>query len=109
VPAGGTGVQQECGVTALSDNGARADRAIGGLVRDAIRQFAELSGLEPEKVSGVRSSESGWSILIDVVELERIPATTSVMCTYRVDVDSDAQLTGFERLRRFTRATTDGR
>ena len=57
----------------------------------------------------MRSSDNGWSILIDVVELERIPATTSVMCTYRVDVDGEAQLTGFERLRRFTRATTDGR
>ena len=96
-------------MTALSENGARVDRVIGGLVRDAVRQFAELSGLEPERVSGVRSSDNGWSILIDVVELERIPATTSVMCTYRVDVDGEAQLTGFERLRRFTRATTDGR
>jgi hypothetical protein len=97
------------GVTAVSENGARANRPIGGLVRGAVQQFAELSGLEPERISGVRSSENGWSILVDVVELERIPATTSVMCTYRVDVDSDAQLTGFERLRRFTRATTDGR
>ena len=96
-------------MTALSNNGARADRATGGLVRDAVRQFAELSGLEPERVSGVRSSENGWSILVDVVELEQIPATTSVMCTYRVDVDSDKQLTGFERIRRFTRASTDGR
>ena len=96
-------------MTALSDNGARADEAIGGLVRDAVRQFAELSGLEPERVTGVRPSEKGWSILIDVVELERIPATTSVMCTYRVDVDSDKQLTGFERVRRFIRSSTDGR
>ena len=93
----------------MSNNGARADHAIGGLVRDAVRQFAELSGLEPERISGVRSSENGWSILVDVVELERIPATTSVMCTYRVDVDHDKQLTGFERIRRFTRAATDGR
>lgn len=99
----------ECGVTALSNNGARANRAIGGLVRDAVRQFAELSGLEPERVSGVRSSENGWSILVDVVELERIPATTSVMCTYRVEVGRDAELTGFERVRRFTRSATDGR
>ncbi len=94
-------------MTALSENGARADGAIGGLVRDAARQFAELSGLEPERISGVRSSEKGWSILIDVVELERIPATTSVMCTYRVDVDSDKQLTGFERIRRYIRSSTD--
>lgn len=96
-------------MTALSNNGARANHAIGGLVRDAVRQFTELSGLEPERVCGVRSSDSGWSILVDVVELERVPPTTSVLCTYRLEVDKDAQLSGFERVRRFIRSATDGR
>jgi gas vesicle protein GvpO len=36
---------------------------------------------------------------VDVVELERVPSTTSVMCTYRLDLDADAHLTGFERVR----------
>ncbi len=46
-------------------------------------------------------------MLIDVVELERIPATTSVIGTYRVDVDSAGELVSYERIRRFTRGTTD--
>lgn len=82
---------------------------IGGLVQAGVRQFVALSGATPERVSGVRSSEEGWSVLVDVVELERVPSTTSVMCTYRLDLDADALLTGFERVRRFTRASTDGR
>jgi hypothetical protein len=46
-------------------------------------------------------------VLVDVVELERIPSTTSVMATYRVDVDGGGALTGYERLRRFTRGSVD--
>jgi hypothetical protein len=46
-------------------------------------------------------------VLIDVVELERIPATTTIMATYRVDVDAAGELSGCERLRRYTRGTTD--
>ena len=46
---------------------------------------------------------------VDVVDVERVPATTSVLSTYRVDTDPEGQLIGYERIRRFTRASTDGR
>lgn len=77
------------------------------MVRNAVSQFIELSGSEPERVCGVRSSDNGWSVLVDVLDLERVPSTTSVMSTFRIDIGNDGQLTGYERLRRFTRATTD--
>jgi hypothetical protein len=67
----------------------------------------ELSGAEPEQVCGLRSTDDGWSVLVEVVDVERIPATTSVMSTYRVDVDGDGDLVGYERVRRYTRAATD--
>jgi hypothetical protein len=76
-------------------------------VRRAVREFAELVQQEPERISGIRRVEDGWSVLVDVVELERVPSTTSVLATYRVDLDSDGEMRGYERLRRFTRATTD--
>lgn len=82
---------------------------IGDAVQTALRQFVALSGETPERVSGVRSTDDGWSVLVDVVEVERVPSTTSVLCTYRLDVDKQEHLTGFERIRRFTRASTDGR
>ena len=86
-----------------------ASGGIGDLVQSALQQFVALSGETPERVSGVRSTDDGWSVLVDVVELERVPSTTSVMCTYRLDIDEQAHLAGFERVRRFTRASTDGR
>ncbi|MGY1831632.1 gas vesicle protein [Geodermatophilus sp. SYSU D01180] len=78
-----------------------------GAVRGALEQFMALTGLEPVATTGVRRDGDGWSVLVDVVELERIPSTTSVMATYRVDMDGSGALTGFERLRRFSRGQVD--
>jgi hypothetical protein len=92
----------------VSENGKR--RGNGGIVRavqGALEQFAGLTQLEPVGATGVRREEDGWSVLVDVVELERVPSTTSVMATYRVDLDVDGELTGYERLRRFTRGSVD--
>lgn len=79
-----------------------------GAIRAAVAEFRTLTGREPEGVTGVRKvAEGGWSVLLDVVELERIPATTSVIATYRVDVDAEGEMLACERLRRYTRGTTD--
>lgn len=77
-------------------------------IRAATEQFGALIGRAPEAVSGVRAlPDGGWSVLVDVLELERVPATTSIMATYRVDIDAVGELYGCERLRRYTRGTTD--
>ncbi|MFI9389102.1 gas vesicle protein GvpO [Kutzneria sp. NPDC052558] len=71
--------------------------------------FHALTGHEKCSVTGLRvRPEGGWSVLLDVVELSRIPLSTSVMATYRVDIDGAGQLCGCERLRRYTRGATDG-
>lgn len=94
----------------MTKNGERQHGGNGGVVsavRSALQQFAELTQLEPVGATGVRREEHGWSVLVDVVELERVPSTTSVMATYRVDIDSGGELTGYERLRRFNRGAVD--
>jgi hypothetical protein len=102
-----------------ADEHQSADRAAGDaherrprlpvieVVRRAMTQFAELVGREPEGVSGVRRTEDGWSALVDVVELDRIPPSTSVLATYRVDLDENGDLISYERLRRYHRGATD--
>jgi Gas vesicle synthesis protein GvpO len=93
----------------VSENGKRhgGSGGIVSAVQAALEQFAGLTQLEPVAATGVRREEDGWSVLVDVVELERIPSTTSVMATYRVDVDAGGELTGYERLRRFSRGSVD--
>ena len=77
-------------------------------IRAATDQFAMVTGLTPHAVTGIRSrGDDGWSVLVDVVELARIPDSTSVMATYRVDIEADGELGACERLRRFTRGATD--
>jgi hypothetical protein len=93
----------------VSENGDRRGDHGGvvSAVKGALEQFAGLTQLEPVATTGVRRDGDGWSVLVDVVELERIPSTTSVMATYRVDLDESGALTGFERLRRFNRGSVD--
>lgn len=79
------------------------------VVQRALAQFTELSGAQPEQVCGLRSTEEGWSILVEVMDVERVPSTTSVLSTYRIDVNADAELIGYERVRRYTRSATDPR
>jgi hypothetical protein len=88
-------------------HGRAGNGGIAGAVSAALEQFEGLTHLEPIGTTGVRREEDGWSVLIDVVELERVPSTTSVMATYRVDIDADGELSGFQRLRRFTRGSVD--
>lgn len=83
--------------------------SLGTAVRAAMEQFRELTGRTPEAVTGARSLDdgNGWSVLVDVVELDRIPSSTSVLAIYRVDLDRDGSITSYERLRRYTRGATD--
>ncbi|MGH8868336.1 MAG: gas vesicle protein [Actinomycetes bacterium] len=84
-----------------------AKQSLSEVVAHAADQFSDLTGRPAQSVTGVRRESEGWSVLVDVVELERIPDSTSVIATYRVDVDSDGELCGYERLRRYNRGATD--
>jgi Gas vesicle synthesis protein GvpO len=74
----------------------------------AARQLLELTGKEPEGVTGLERSDDGWTVFVDVAELHRVPNTTDVIATYEVEVDTDGNLTGYRRVRRFVRGTAGG-
>ncbi|MGW5364236.1 gas vesicle protein GvpO [Actinopolymorpha pittospori] len=82
-------------------------KGLASIVRCAAAQFAELTAKQAEGVTGVRETEDGWSVLLDVVELERVPSTTTVIATYRLDIDHEGELMGYERLRRYVRGAVD--
>jgi hypothetical protein len=72
----------------------------------AARQLTQLSGHDPEGVSGIERTEDGWKVHVDVVELRRVPNTTDVLATYEVLVDDQGQLEGYRRLNRYSRGDT---
>lgn len=82
---------------------------IAEAMRLAAGQLAELLQCDPGSVSSVKPTDEGWTADVEVVEVERIPETTSVMGSYRVQLDTRGNLLGYERTRRYARGQIDQR
>jgi hypothetical protein len=101
---------------ARSDRADRADQAkpSKGLsavkaMRAAAGQLEELLGRTPDAVSAVHRTDDGWQADVEVLELARVPETTSVMASYRVTLDEDGELQSYEQVRRYSRGQIDRR
>src|SRR5438874_12079273 len=86
-----------------------ADGATVAFVGRAKQQLAALTGRPADSVSGLARDGEGWRVSIDVVELERIPSSTDVLATYECELDTDGNLVGYERIRRYVRSQSDER
>ncbi|WP_240796490.1 gas vesicle protein [Streptomyces sp. RFCAC02] len=82
-------------------------RGATGAARRASRRLENLTGHPVDGVSAVSEEEHGWRVAVDVLEVPRIPDTTSLMATYEVDLDQDGKLLRFRRVRRYRRAAAD--
>src|SRR5690349_5191108 len=74
----------------------------------AQRVFKELTGAVAEAVSSVERTRDGWCVVIDIVELERIPATTDIIASYAVNLDPEGELLGYSRINRHFRSDVRG-
>lgn len=54
-------------------------------------------------MTSVERVEDGWRLNVEVVELERIPASTSILGGYEVQVDSLGNLLEYARTGRYPR------
>jgi hypothetical protein len=63
----------------------------------------ELTGRPAEAVTAVERVQDGWHLSIEVVELERIPASTSILGGYDVWVDQEGNLLEYSRTGRYHR------
>jgi len=73
------------------------------IARAAAQQLTEIMGVQPSSISGLERVESGWLVQVEVVELARIPDSTSVMASYHVVVDDEGSLQSYRRERRYYR------
>lgn len=80
-----------------------ARRSMSQVIREARRELEQLTGRPVDSVTSARRDGDGWVLELEVVELERIPASTSVLGSYRVSVDPDGQVDGYERTYRYYR------
>ena len=80
----------------------------GELGEAALTTIAELTGYDPEGVSGLQWDGETWLVTVDVCELRRIPNSTDVMASYVVQLDESGGLLGYKRTRRYPRGSADG-
>ncbi|KAK1181700.1 gas vesicle protein [Streptomyces sp. NBS 14/10] len=73
----------------------------------ACERLAALITHPTEGVSAVCRVEDGWRVSVDVVEVARIPDTTSLLATYEVDIDERGELREYRRVRRYRRGSAD--
>lgn len=76
--------------------------------RRAIEQIAELSGRQVEGVLGVERGDDGWVVLLELLELRRVPDSTDVLASYAVAVDERGELREYRRTRRYYRSQVEG-
>ncbi|MGW3990889.1 gas vesicle protein GvpO [Streptomyces sp. NPDC004830] len=85
-----------------------AVRGAGDAARRAARALTELIGRRLEGVSAVRPGEDGgWIVDVDVLELARVPDTTSLLATYRVELDRAGEMVQYRRVARYWRGARD--
>ena len=75
--------------------------------RAAQRRIAELTGKQPEGITGVEPAEDGWVVGIEVVEDRRIPSSSDILAAYETALDLDGDLLSYRRVRRYPRGRTD--
>ncbi|MET8677841.1 gas vesicle protein [Streptomyces sp. NPDC004647] len=73
----------------------------------ACRRLSGLIGHPPEGVSAVCRADDGWRVSVDVLEVPRIPDTTSLLATYEVEIGQDGDLVQYRRVRRYRRGAAD--
>ena len=75
------------------------------IVAMAKEQIVALTGLPASTVSGMHKDEHGWHVILDMVELKRIPNSSDVLATYDVVMDGEGNLLHYRRTRRYLRGS----
>lgn len=94
-----------------SGSGSRSERRSGRrlsggqLAERARQELAEITGLEPEGVTSLeRAGDGTWNVVVELLELERVPPTDDVLGSYEAQLDDNGDLIGYERVERYTRS-----
>lgn len=66
-------------------------------------QLRQLTGRAADGVSRLERTEDGWLLQVEVVELDRVPQSTSLLASYEVHADGDGNVQSYQRVRRYSR------
>jgi hypothetical protein len=74
----------------------------------ALTTVQELTGYQPEAVTGLEWDGEFWQVTVDALEMSRVPSTTDVLASYVVQLDEGGTLRGMRRAKRFQRGHAGG-
>jgi Gas vesicle synthesis protein GvpO len=78
------------------------------LLELARAEVADVTGRNVEAISGFhRDDGDGWTVTVEVLELERVPNSMDLLATYAVTLSDDGDIRAMERRRRYHRAAVD--
>jgi hypothetical protein len=72
-------------------------------VRCAMTQLGDLTGLASDNVSSLAKTDGGWQLVVNMIELKRIPPSTDVLATFEVSLDAEGNIAAYHRSRRYLR------
>ena len=78
-----------------------------GIIKKAQDDFARLSKIPVDGVTGLSKTEEGWVVSLEALERSAIPDTMDVLGLYEVRLDSEGNLLGFERKKLRKRGETE--
>jgi hypothetical protein len=70
----------------------------------AKEQLEELLGKPAESVSSLERTHDGWVVVLEVVELRRIPESTDVLASYELELDEKLNFRRYQQAARYTRS-----
>jgi hypothetical protein len=82
---------------------APADNRVVAASRTAMDQLSTFTSRAVESISRLEREDEGWLFQVEVVELERIPDSTSVLASYTAHTDDEGNVVSYQRIRRYAR------
>lgn len=77
------------------------------IIRKAQEDFARLSKIPVDGVTGLAKAEEGWVVSLEGLERRAIPDTMDVLGMYEVRLDNEGNLLGFDRKKLRKRGETE--
>jgi hypothetical protein len=77
------------------------------IIKRAQEEFARLSKIPVDGVTGLSKSEEGWVVSLEGLERRAIPDTMDVLGLYEVRLDNEGNLLGFDRKKLRKRGETE--
>lgn len=77
------------------------------VVREAIRQIAQLTGKQTLGSTSLEPVDDGWLVGVETIEDHRLPSSIDLLGLYLVELDEHGELIAYRRVRRYPRGKSE--